>query len=132
MSIKNAATILWFGPICLFAAPPQLAEQPKQQEKIITTYDMRRSASRELEAAEKEMAVVLAKLESLLCEETQKTKLKASQEAWLNYRKINSDFEAFFWDGGTGQPQIHIQAITRMTKARSAELQKVIDDNFGH
>jgi uncharacterized protein YecT (DUF1311 family) len=132
MSIKHAATILWFGPICLAAASPQVVEPPKQQEKIITTYDMRRSASKELEAAEREMAAVLAKLESLLYEEAQKTRLKASQEAWSNYRKINSDFEAFFWDGGSGQPQIHIQAITRMTKARSLELQKVIDDNFGH
>jgi uncharacterized protein YecT (DUF1311 family) len=110
----------------------QQTQQAQEPAKFMTTYEMRQSAGKELEASEKEMAVVLSKLESLLYEETQKLKLKASQEAWLAYRKVNSDFEAFFWDGGTGQPQIHLQSITRMTKARTKELQQAIDDNFGH
>jgi len=129
MTNSLVVSCLLMATTWLSAQQPQKAQEPT---KFMTTYEMRQQAGKELEATEKDMAAVLSKLESLLYEDTQKTKLKASQEAWLAYRKFNSDFEAFFWDGGTGLPQIHLQAITRMTKARIKELQQIIADNFGH
>jgi len=114
------------------AVQAQEAAKGSAEPKFMTTYDMRQQAGRELEAAEAELEKVLSKLRSLLYEEAQKKKLQSSQDAWLNYRKLNADFEAFFWEGGTGKPQIHLRAITLMTKSRTAELQRIIDENFGH
>jgi uncharacterized protein YecT (DUF1311 family) len=49
-------------------------------------------------------------------------KLRATERAWLRYRKSNCDAEASIYEGGTIQPLIQLRCMTRLTLARAEEL----------
>lgn len=53
-------------------------------------------------------------------------KLKASQAAWLLYRKAESDYQADAAAGGTLAPVLRITTLADLTQARATDLQKSI------
>ncbi|MBE9179858.1 DUF1311 domain-containing protein [Oculatella sp. LEGE 06141] len=54
-------------------------------------------------------------------------KLTRAQRAWIRYRDANCEFETRLSVGGTGHPAYLNACLERMTKARTAGLQKQIE-----
>lgn len=96
-----------------------------------TTIEMRECASKRFNEADTELNRVFAKLLSGLSDDNEhKAKLRLSQDTWLKYRDANSDFEAYFYNGGTVQQQIRLNCLTRMTQNRTKELQTILNKEF--
>ena len=55
-------------------------------------------------------------------------RLGASQDARRKYRDSETDLEGSFYEGGTIQRQIKLECMTRMTKDRTRELRKLLND----
>ena len=80
-------------------------------------------ARREYEAADAELNKVYGRLAAALDAED-KALLKASELAWIKYRDSTCEFESSQYKGGTMRPMIESFCLTRVTKARAAELNK--------
>ena len=78
-------------------------------------------AYREYQAADAELNKVYNRLAAALDAED-KALLKASELAWIKYRDSNCTFESSQYKGGTMRPMIESFCLTRVTKARTAEL----------
>ena len=92
--------------------------------------DLYELSLKELDEANADLTSVFNKLLSLLDNDVQKNKLKASQMAWLKYRDENVDFEDSFREGGSSQRLNHVGCLISMTKNRTIELQSVINDDY--
>ena len=78
-------------------------------------------AHREYQAADAELNKAYNRLAAILDAE-EKALLKASELAWIKYRDSNCTFESSQYAGGTMRPMIESYCLTRVTKARTAEL----------
>ncbi|MGP1383323.1 MAG: lysozyme inhibitor LprI family protein [Thainema sp.] len=54
--------------------------------------------------------------------------LTDAELAWIEYRDNTCELEAAPYEGGTIQPLIYSQCLTRMTENRTAELQAHLDE----
>jgi uncharacterized protein YecT (DUF1311 family) len=95
-----------------------------------TTAGMREQASKVYKQADTKLNAVFNRLLAKIDDEVQKEKLRSAQRAWLKYRDANAEFESFFYDGGTIQPQICTNSLTTMTKNRTKELQHILATEF--
>ena len=114
--------------ILLFAAAAAGAKT--QKERQIQPCEERGSqaeasgcAHREYEAADAELNKVYGRLAAALDAED-KALLKASELAWIKYRDSACEFESSQYKGGTMRPMIESFCLTRVTKARTAELKE--------
>ena len=109
-------------------------EPPKasNSDRIITTFEMREDALREFKIADSQLNKVFQQLLSRLNDKSQSQKLKVSQRAWLKFRDSYAEFEASFYEGGTIQIQFHTNFLTKMTQARTKELQETLETEFDH
>ena len=82
-------------------------------------------AEREFRQATAELTRVRAELGADL-EPRSRVKLRATERAWLRYRKANCDTEASIHEGGTIQPLIELRCMARVTRERAAELRAQI------
>ena len=80
-------------------------------------------AHREYQAADAELNKVYNRLAAALDAED-KALLKASELAWIKYRDSTCEFESSQYKGGTMRPMIESFCLTRVTKARTAELKE--------
>jgi uncharacterized protein YecT (DUF1311 family) len=78
-------------------------------------------AEREFRQASAELTRARAELNADL-EPRSRVKLRATERAWLRYRKTNCDTEASIYEGGTIQPLIELRCMARVTRERAAEL----------
>ncbi len=78
-------------------------------------------ARREYEAADAELNKAYGRLAGILDAE-EKALLKEAELAWIKYRDSNCTFESSQYAGGTMRPMIESFCLTRVTKARTAEL----------
>ncbi len=83
-------------------------------------------ARREYEAADAELNAVYNRLAGILDAE-EKALLKASELAWIKYRDSSCAFESSQYKGGTIRPMIESFCLTRVTRARTAELKEQYD-----
>ncbi len=83
-------------------------------------------ARREYEAADAELNKVYNRLAGIL-DADEKALLKASELAWIKYRDSTCAFESSQYKGGTMRPMIESFCLTRVTKARTAELKEQLE-----
>lgn len=74
------------------------------------------------------MDQALSALTSKSMDDACRRALGASQDAWRKYRDSETDLEGSFYEGGTIQRQIKLECMTRMTKERTRELRKLLND----
>ena len=60
-----------------------------------------------------------------------KTALTTAQRAWLAFRDAECKLEASAVEGGTAQPMIYSQCLSRLTQLRTEQLQKRLDCQEG-
>jgi uncharacterized protein YecT (DUF1311 family) len=105
--------------------------QPSSEiDKVLTTEDMRALAQKQLVDADKELNRVYALLLSGLTEASHKKKLINAQNAWIKFRDMESDFEGFFYEGGTIQLQVTLDSKARITRERVAEFNKLLAEEL--
>ena len=80
-------------------------------------------AHREYLAADAELNKAYNRLAGTLDAE-EKALLKESELAWIKYRDSNCTFESSQYAGGTMRPMIESFCMSRVTKARTAELKE--------
>ncbi len=78
-------------------------------------------AHREYLAADAELNKTYSRLVGIL-DADEKALLKESELNWIKYRDSNCVFESSQYAGGTMRPMIESFCLTRVTKARTAEL----------
>jgi uncharacterized protein YecT (DUF1311 family) len=59
------------------------------------------------------------------------TALTKAQRAWVSFRDAECELEAAGEDGGTAQPMIYNQCLSRLTKLRTEQLQTRLDCQEG-
>jgi uncharacterized protein YecT (DUF1311 family) len=96
-------------------------------DEALSQADMNQCAGREYRAADAELNKTYSRLSARL-DAKAKAKLKQAEAAWINYRDANCEVEAYPNLGGSIYPFIYSGCLSRMTKARTAELQSQIED----
>jgi uncharacterized protein YecT (DUF1311 family) len=107
-------------------AKSQKGRQIQPCESASSQAEASACAHREYVAADAELNRVYNRLAAKL-EADEKASLKDAEVAWLKYRDANCEFESSFYKGGTMRPMIESFCLTRMTKARTAELKQQIE-----
>jgi uncharacterized protein YecT (DUF1311 family) len=112
--------------LCASAAAPAGAKgQKERQVQPCEGYGSQAEASacayQKYKAADAELNRVYGQLAGVLDAED-KALLKESELAWIKYRDSSCVFEASQYKGGTMRPMIESFCLTRVTKARTAEL----------
>ena len=122
--------LLVFALTSTLSVFPVCAAEQVKHEAAPCNSEMNTAAMRDCEAlryrqAEEELdsayAELMAKLDPMSV-----AKLRASQTAWLRFRKADADFQADMARGGTLAPLIRITVMSEMTEARAAELKKSV------
>jgi len=111
------------------AARAQTEEDPCAPEAQRSTQLMA-CAERKFKEATAELKRVRAKLYEDF-ESRSRVKFRAAERLWLSYRKSNCDTEASIYEGGTIQPLIQLQCMTRVTLERADELKAQIQTLHG-
>lgn len=126
MKTRNTILCALLVPLLLTAA----AGAKTQKQRQIQPCEERGSqaeasgcAHREFQAADAELNKVYGRLAGILDPE-QKALLKGAELAWIKYRDTTCTFESSQYAGGTMRPMIESFCLTRVTKARTAELKE--------
>lgn len=120
--------------ICVTSVLGAQAPEKKKDscEHPTTTVEMQECALKKYRAADTELnaayQVLVDKIKSASYQNGQR--LVATQKAWIKFRDANADFEASFYDGGSIKDQIRLDALTRMTQARTKEINDLISSEF--
>ena len=126
--MKTGSIILYalLAPLLLSAA----AGAQTQKQRQIQPCEERGSqaeasgcAHREYKAADAELNTAYNRLAAILDAE-EKALLKTAELAWIKYRDSTCAFESSQYAGGTMRPMIESFCLTRVTKARTAELKE--------
>lgn len=126
--MKTGSIILYalLAPLLLSAA----AGAKTQKQRQIQPCEERGSqaeasgcAHREYKAADAELNKAYDRLAAILDAE-EKALLKTAELAWIKYRDSTCVFESSQYKGGTMRPMIESFCLTRVTKARTAELKE--------
>lgn len=89
--------------------------------------EMRDCTRKAFLAADEELNTVYRELMARL-DGKQKKRLKAAEKAWLAFRDAQAAFESGFFEGGQGQGQIEGAALTGLTRKRTEELRRILED----
>jgi uncharacterized protein YecT (DUF1311 family) len=99
-----------------------------QESRAQSQHEMNREAEKSFQAANAALNAVYKKLRARIDKEN-RDKLRASQNAWIVFRdaeaELIADLEA---RGGSMAPMIYEGTRAELTKKRTAELQKLLND----
>jgi uncharacterized protein YecT (DUF1311 family) len=84
---------------------------------------MNRCAGEDYQAADRKLNDVYSKVMTALDDAGYKAKLKSAQRAWIQYRDTECIFEVAENEGGSIYPLVYSGCLTRLTNARTKELQ---------
>jgi uncharacterized protein YecT (DUF1311 family) len=84
---------------------------------------MNMCADKDYQAADKKLNDVYGKLATALDDAGYKAKLKTAQRAWIQFRDTECTFEVAENEGGSIYPLVYSGCLTRVTGARTNELQ---------
>lgn len=125
--MKTRRIILYalLAPLLLTAAGAKTQKERQMQpcEERGSQAEASGCAHREYQAADAELNQAYNRLAGILDVE-EKSLLKASELAWIKYRDTNCTFESSQYKGGTMRPMIESFCLTRVTRARTAELKE--------
>ena len=80
-------------------------------------------ADKDYRAADKKLNDVYSKVMTALDDAGYRAKLKTAQRAWIQYRDTECTFEVAENEGGSIYPLVYSGCLTRLTGARTKELQ---------
>jgi uncharacterized protein YecT (DUF1311 family) len=103
------------------AAKTQKERQIQPCESKGSQAEASRCAYEEYKTADAELNRIYGRLAGVLDAED-KAALKDSELAWIKYRDSTCVFESSQYKGGTMRPMIESFCLTRVTKARTSEL----------
>jgi uncharacterized protein YecT (DUF1311 family) len=128
MKMKRVILCALLVPLWLSAAGARTQKQRPIQpcEEQSSQAEASACAYREYKAADAELNKAYGRLASKL-EADGKALLKDSELAWIKYRDTTCVFESSFYKGGTMRPMIESFCLTRVTKARTAELKQQLE-----
>jgi uncharacterized protein YecT (DUF1311 family) len=123
--MRRIALCVLLAPILLSAAGAKAQKERQIQpcEGQGSQAEASGCAHREYLAADAELNRAYTRLAGILDAE-EKALLKESELAWIKYRDSNCTFESSQYAGGTMRPMIESFCLTRVTKARTAELKE--------
>jgi uncharacterized protein YecT (DUF1311 family) len=111
-------------PLVLLAAPALAGDADGVDCKnALTQFAMDVCAGRDFDAADEKLNVVYAKALAAQFDDATREKFKATERAWIKFRDAQCDHAAATFEGGSMQPQVHLECLTRLTNARVKELQ---------
>ena len=126
MKTRNIILCALLAPLLLTAA----AGAKTQKQRRIQPCEERGSqaeasgcAHREFQAADAELNKAYGRLAGIL-DAGEKALLKEAELAWIRYRDSTCVFESSQYAGGTMRPMIESFCLTRVTRARTAELKE--------
>ena len=125
MKLRRTALCALLLPLFLSAAGAKTQKQRQIQpcEGHGSQAEASGCAHREYRAADAELNKAYNRLAGILDAE-EKALLKATELAWIKYRDTNCAFESSQYAGGTMRPMIESFCLTRVTRARTAELKE--------
>ena len=128
VKMKRSALLLLFIPFLLSASVAQTRKERQVQpcENSSSQAEAGDCAYREYKAADAELNNIYGRLAAVLDAED-KALLKESELAWIKYRDTGCTFESSQYKGGTMRPMIEAFCLTRVTKARTAELKDQLE-----
>lgn len=111
-TIGAAGAGLWLA----LAAAPALAACPGE-----TQVEMSACAAAAAKAADTRLNAAYARLQLT-------PELKSAERAWIAFRDAQCAYEASVYEGGSIQPMTYSLCLERVTKARTAELAALAQD----
>ena len=106
-------------PLVLFAA--SAADRDCNNPMDQSTMNI--CADKDYRAADKKLNDVYSKVMTALDDAGYRAKLKTAQRAWIQYRDTECTFEVAENEGGSIYPLVYAGCLTRLTGARTKELQ---------
>src|ERR1039457_6196222 len=83
-----------------------------------TQMEMNTQAAVEYNKADKKLTVVYKELMTFLSSKEQKDILIKAERAWINFRDNYANYKESYYEGGSIQPMIYLEALTEVTEAR--------------
>jgi uncharacterized protein YecT (DUF1311 family) len=93
-----------------------------------TQFEMNQQAAAEAKKADTEMTGAYKKAMAAQDEKGKKLLLEA-QRAWIKYKEAHCASVANAYEGGSMQPLIYSSCIADLTKARTKELEALLEEN---
>lgn len=121
----------WVASLCLMVFAPsqafaELCDNP------VTQADMTYCAGWQFKKDDAGLNNVYGRLKANYAEIAQaKTALTKAQRAWVAFRDAECTLEAVGEEGGTAQPMVYSQCLSRLTTLRVEQLQKRLDCQEG-
>jgi uncharacterized protein YecT (DUF1311 family) len=109
----------------LFAALVFIAPAPADDTDCKNAMDqqsMNRCADTDYQKADAALNAAYSKLMAVLDDSGFKTKLKAAQRSWIQFRDAECTFETADNEGGSIHPMVYSGCLTRLTEERTKAL----------
>jgi uncharacterized protein YecT (DUF1311 family) len=113
-----------FIAAALLAVPALAADAGCDDAK--SQSEMNICADQAYRAADAKLNAAYAKLMGALGNDGFKTKLKAAQRAWVQFRDTECTYETADNEGGSIHPMVYAGCLTRLTTARTKELDALL------
>ncbi|MGC9953534.1 MAG: lysozyme inhibitor LprI family protein [Rhizomicrobium sp.] len=115
-------------PLVLLAASATAGDADDVDcNNAMTQMDMNFCADKDYQAADNKLNDVYRKVMKALDDKAYQAKLKTAEKAWIQYRDAQCTFEDAQNEGGSIYPMEYSGCITRLTDARTKELQTYLD-----
>ncbi len=114
---------------CLFSGQSIASAQLVQTidcAKATTTVEINECTAREAKDADRKLNQIYQKLTPKLSSK-QRQRLTQAQLEWIKFRKGTCEYEAGELGGGTASTAAYSSCITRVTKQRTADLQRYLE-----
>jgi uncharacterized protein YecT (DUF1311 family) len=127
--VRNAAVLI----LCLLAGPA--AAQPRDCSTAATQLDASTCARENWEAADADLNAAYAAARDRMrqvdaglpeADRGAETALRDAQRAWIPFRDQACAAEGFLYRGGSIEPMIVALCLERLTRARTADLQGLV------
>lgn len=122
---------VWALVVCFIVFAPNLAFA-ELCDNPVTQSDMTYCADWQFKKDDAALNDVFGRLKENYAEiANAKTALTKAQRAWVGFRDAECTLEAVGEEGGTAQPMIYSQCLSRLTQLRTEQLQKRLDCQEG-
>lgn len=121
--IRYGIAILLGGALACPVAHAAKDECTDPQSQLVMNQCAARDYAREDARLNRNYAVLMAKLES-----ERRSKLREAEQAWLNFRDLQCDFDSDQYAGGTMYSLVRSSCLTQMTKQRNKDLKAMLED----
>jgi uncharacterized protein YecT (DUF1311 family) len=122
---------IWVLGVSLLVFAPNLAFA-EQCDNPVTQSDMTYCAGWQFKKDDAGLNDVYRRLKENYADIAKaKTALTKAQRAWVSFRDAECELEAAGEDGGSAQPMIYNQCLSRLTKLRVEQLQTRLDCQEG-